>query len=385
MHTYDIRDWRVTAPDDTTLMYRPGWRTVGRRAGITLLCLIVAAVIAWPTLSRTRISPAPPPLTPGQQTLQRSFEQSAIEMGVDPAELERRLAQHQKENRAARARLIAQRDGVTNIALAFAGVLVALGFLPIVLAVWQSIRVSIAPDGRLLVRHGHVWKSRAYFDRRRFSGLTYGIQEEALRDRYGRITEYTWLWFLQLRPAPGGAPLRFNPDWRPDRPGQTRRPPERVVQLGRLLEQWSGHKAEGPFILEEASYKRGLFGSRRTLRADPIVTQRTVSDINDLPPEMQNQVRAAFGDQAHAVGDVPFVYEDRNGTRYTRLEDMPPDALARMEEALARETPVVDYRQLQHFTVRGPDGTEQTYDSLDDVPTELRQQIEEAMRQRPHG
>jgi hypothetical protein len=354
MATYDVRDWRVSAPGANILIYRPGLQTAGRRSVLSLLLLAVAGFVLYtagllPDYTVSGISPA------GQQAERQQLHDA-------------RTGSLQSYLR--------QKTTPDFIAATAAGLLALLGLLPLIAAFWESIRLQVDKHGRLVVQHTRFWPGRRSFDRDAFSGLSYGIQEMAIRDRHHTVTDVFWRWFVQLRPVTGKDFLSFYPDSRPNRPGQFKRPPERVAQLGRLLEAWSGHRAEGPFVMEETAHRRGFFGSRTTLQSQPVVTHSSVAELNELPPEMQDHVTAAIGSADHDGTTPAFVYKDRSGRTYNRLEDMPREAIERMQKVLAESTPGIERRTIQKIRIKGPDGAEQVYDSLDDMPPELRRRIE---------
>ncbi len=279
---YDISDWRLRYPNPATIEAQPGPRTYVRRLFPAALVMILAAVLLH----------------------------SAKEIN-DPAF-----------------------QGPLQFT---AGLLVLLGALHPVSALWQRLRIA-REDDRFVVHARRFTPHTRACPLSALTGMNV-LEREVRTSRKSGRRLVGWHWQTLLHTD--GAVFEFCCDRRGDMSGTTRSP-RRVAEFVRHLEGMTGLSCPPP---QRVAWHSGLQGAC---------------------PTGQRVVTTSAPRYAHRA--------------YDSLDAMPPALRQNVEEHIARmRVQGITSFEVQQFTVADSDGNLHAYDSLDEMPPELRARFE-AMR-----
>lgn len=354
---YSMLNWSLRTSSANRLVFRPSLYNVFWRGLFALLMggILAAALYAYKPWLPSAPAPATP--TPEQQELQRDVERLARESGVS----EREIAHIKEDGERRRARHRAQLDSMRyyNRATAWfvAALLAAVGGLPLLTCAWSRVTLQWLPGQVLRVRQLVLLPHRRDFPVRDFDAVQYGVEEVVRRGRYRVRTDHFWRWFVRfsaMGPPHEGLPdsPTFHVFRQPDRPSENAAPPPTVTALLSWLRQRAGLTVRGPYVFEEEGRPTGAWGIHHKRLVQNPGPERVV--------RRQVHYQNADGSQFR---DVPF-------------EDLPPKVRARVEQMRR------DMGGPHRFAVRGPDGVTRTYDSLEEMPAEIRRRFEEARRNR---
>lgn len=355
--SYSIIDWRRDDIDADRLTYRPSWRTAVRRSMLTALAAALLALMCWtagvPWQPDWQAAPANQLVEPpGAVEFQdRPGDDVPLEHGQ-----RRRGARRQ---RAARPLIIAVLEPIFHAAhwTAFVG-LVAAGGLPLFLVPWERLTIRRGADGELVVcRRRLLTRTRAW-SAGAFGGAVCEAVERVHRRRGGR-RESDWVWVVRLVPHHTGGmipwPLHvddpvveFHVGHQCEAPHDAHRPPRRVRSFLKHVLRLAGvsdvQYAVLPDLRPTGSGRGFPFPAERrivTYSSEPIVESAVYRSLDEIPDALRDEVRRLLA-------------EGRTG------------------EEVVRES--------VRITVRDADGNERTYTSLEELPPELRQRHEQALR-----
>jgi hypothetical protein len=371
---YAITDWRIAFDEDGLLTFRPSWRTVWRRSGITLVAVILLGMLIWSKGFPWQAPPPVAPVAPRQAEVDQVARelQAEVERNMTP-EQRRRLAdelergQQARERRAAAAR--AELGWLRRIGWAvhwtlFEG-LIALGLLPLLLAAWERVDLWNGPEAELVVRRRRFLTRERTWPRRRFGGIMCEAVERVHRGRRRWTQHMGWFWVVRLLPRHehesvatpqhiADPVVEFHLARQADRPSDGELPPESVRAILKQICRLAGIEPRNVrfgTVPDPGLPPRGFWERRRsrvrrqseTHLSEPVVESETYDSADEMPPEIQARVRELM----------------RQG--------LPPEGIT--EESV-------------RITIRDADGNEQTYTSVDDLPPEVRAMYDVARRKR---
>jgi hypothetical protein len=372
--TYALTDWRAASGDDGTLTFRPSWRTVWRRSGITLVAAVFLGLqywsLGWPWQLPQPLAPAPQEqarINEAARELQAQFEQNmTLDQRRQFAErVERARRDHDRRLAADRVEIGRRRRISRAFHWFFFEGLIALGVLPLLLAAWERVDLRNGPDDELIVRRRRFLTREHSWPQGTFGGVLCSVVERVHRSRRGWPQHLGWFWQIRLLPRHeqgGTAAPRFVDDpivefhvaRQPDPPHDAKSPPKRV----RAFLKYICRLAE----IEPRAVQFGI-----------------VPDPGHSPRGFWERWRPRFRTQTVTYESEPHV----ESTTYDSRDDMPPEIQKRVDQLIQQGIPPEGITlESTRITIRDADGNERIYSSLDDLPPEARAMYDAARRKR---
>lgn len=250
--------------------------------------------------------------------------------------------------------LVANPAAIRNAAYAALAVLGLLSLLPIGSSLIEEVRITRTGQEMLAIRKRGLWTSTFLFPLSPDSVMSVCARESLGRTRrrgplYSR--GYTWTVTLAAKPAihtVGIACLNFDLDFQRMRPLDNRSLPARVRESADALGSICGLPVDTqPAIIDAQRIGRG-WGTRRRIALPSVSVSRHDVSIEELPEDVQAKVRSMI-DSARSQGASGITQE-------VTLK--------------------------QEFKVLGSDGRMQTYNSIEELPPDVRETIERLRHQR---
>ncbi|MBI5092319.1 MAG: hypothetical protein HZB26_07720 [Candidatus Hydrogenedentes bacterium] len=236
-----------------------------------------------------------------------------------------------------------------ELALSVIGYTILLcGILAPLSAIWNRTQVRVDAGGTLSVSTFFLWPRTRSWRLTAFGGIAYGTRMRVIHPRRSR-PRTSWQWFVRLNPAPmdneGPSPsfVEFRVHSQTDPPEDDRRPPETVQALTAWLQHATGLPASGP---ERLGRQTGVIRSRYVTRTESVITNNVFTSYEELPEDLRAEV-----DRLRAEAREKGVPDDQ---------------------------PIV--RRVNRFTIRSGLGPAKTYNSLEEMPPDVRV-LYERMRQ----
>ena len=374
----DVHDWNCVEMTTQSIVYRPSARTPLRRFGNTLFALIlIAAMTSFlfyfrNTENRRMVYRDAVSSQQDLEAMTQSLRETMTQAEWD--RIQESVAHQRAEREARQQEADTRRRGIGTIAFnVYLGLCVVVGVLGIVSplsVIWNRVSITVIGRNRIAVISRGVRSKTREMTIEHDTRITVRAIERVARRRHAGIVRKGYRWTVRLEPAPslammGGAiqTIDFEVDHQEDRPVAEMRLPARVRQLIEGLHRMTGLNAAPAEIFDyEASpsffgtrgrmvsSKRAPFSSTRVFESNPVVTSRTMS-FDEMDPAMRAQFEA-FRNRAGAGPDEVVTAEvvSRGG----------------------------------NITFRDQDGNVRSFNSLDEVPEEIRA-LFEMMRDRSSG
>jgi hypothetical protein len=360
--TYDVSDWRMHVTPRNRLVFRPGLRTFSRRLAVTLVLGIMAGWVYLEFVAFSEDATAPAP-TPEQVQAHQAALESARALGMDSAEIQRIVQEHEAELAAEREAFNTGQEAVRRTATRIAMALMVLGFLPPLVCLWSEVSLAIGPRGELRVSRISLWSSTQSFNRNELGAVRYEVRETYRRSRHHRVfVGWRWHVYIDFKPIDGGLAepaAEFWVDFHKEPPREIAGPPDQVRTIVSWLESALGQAAIGPAIVEFSQPEGNFWNARRKVhrRGPPIQTQ-TISHTSG-PVTVQEFT-------FNSDHEIPEQFREL-------VKEMRNEATSTGRNTVARSS--------LRFTVRDDSGNEVTYTSTEDMPDDVRRMFEDAQRQ----
>ncbi len=369
--SYGIHTWNQTSLGDRGLCYRPSLRTFVRRLVITAVC---ALVVGGTEYGYRRIAAPPPIASPVTEEELRKFEETrpALEESLRgmlgdevyaqvlrEAEAAKAQREGQRAQQAAKAeaRLAPLRQAFNYAHYGIIGLFSFIGLLAPLSCLWSRVTVTRTAQGELVIKRRALLSSTTHWPVDGFHGIRTFAMEHYGFDRYGRPNAHGWAWIVPLSfkgnphlPSLGSTGVSFgamSPQFHIDQekrqPNMVGKAPEAVRDLVKGLRAITGLQAEPPQLVEGR-----------------IVGRRKVA--YDAP-----------------VGAVKEELISREEHAYRRGEAIPEHIKARIAGMTGGLTDALPHGVKgvirQEIVVRDDEGNEVTYESMDDLPEEVRRRL----------
>lgn len=363
---FDVYDWNCVEMTTQSIVYRPSSRTLLRRLGNTLFALIlIAAMTSYVFYFRNSENRRAVyrDAVSSQQDLEAMTQ--SIRETMTQAEWDRiqeTVAQQRAEREAQQEEADARRRDIGTIAfniyLGLSALIGTLGILSPLSVLWNRVSITVIGRNRIAVTSRGV-KSRTHeMTIERDTRVALRAMERVARRRHAGIVRKGYRWTVRLEPTPslammGGSiqTIDFEVDHQQDRPVEGMRLPPRVQQFVEGLQRMTGLNA-APMEIYDFEAEHSFFGmrgrmvsSRRTplgsaqvFASEPVVMSRTMS-FDEMDPAMRAQFEA---------------FRNRAGAG--------PDEVVTAE--------VVSHGG--NITFRDQDGTVRSFNSIDEMPEEIR-------------
>ena len=356
---YSMLYWRVSHADEELVTYRPSGRTLADQLGISalaaLLLLAVTWLGGWPWSSaasdRKVQQPTDVDLRQAAELKSATDELKRLLPPEKVAELERVEAQRRVEREESLAQLQYERSIFSAVRRGFHWfsfvALAAMAVIPVVALPIQQLVFEKSPQGELVVRKRGLWPSTRKWPISAFTQVNYGAEEDRRRRRRRRYYTIGWRWLVTLRGMPDFTTARqlspmdelevaFYIDRQKQQPADADPPPKSVLELCEHLSRLTGATV-GKDAIERRGVKRRQIVSSST----PIVTRDVSIPLDELPEGLRRKAKEKL---ATAGDGKPVVHES------------------------------------VRVTVQDSEGNERTYNSLDELPSDLRADYEQAIR-----
>jgi len=331
---YRLRSWRRIDSGGPVLRYRPSLVTVAHRLIVTLVCLVVAAGVEW-SFQRAGFVPMSTHLARG----------SFVEI----------------ISSTCRSLAAGRFTGVGNLIelgrFSVTGMLLLVGLMAPLSCLWNRLSLYVTQENDVVLKSVFLWPRRVRYPLNSFSSIrTFAIERYQFGE-YGRLEGHYWEWIVQLSiqgqprlPFPGSAGLAFTsvgPQFHVYRerfqPSMLGRAPEPVRVLVKGLREVTGLPAEPPQLVEGRITGRGR------------VAYNAAIQENAAEPVARFEGRVGAGEP---------------------LPDAIKARLAGMRGATAStDASGVERVVSQRIEVTGADGQKQVYNSIDELPDDIRQRL----------
>jgi hypothetical protein len=358
--------WQSTKSTQDRVVYRPSSRTLGHLLGISGLALFLLAVVTWvvgfPWAPASDQGAQPKPvrsITAEEIQKVQQFTEK-LKQNLSPearAELQRKSATREKQRQQQVQRNQAVRHTSHRVMhilyWIMYGSLCAVMILP--LAAYPFEWVTIQRDGDdLIVRKRGVWSVTRRWPLSDFGQIICYVDAQSQRSPNNASTIVGWRWMVKLA-APAETWIQEGPslvddpevvffiDYQKTQPANDAPAPGSVGKLVAHLQRLTGIKS---VVRSEVWVDHSLFsGNRITQRypmaAKPEITRHVAYSLDEIPVELRPAAEKIF--QQSAEKKEPVVHQsfsatvrdsDGNTTVYNSLEEMPPQMRARYEEAM---------------------------------------------------
>jgi hypothetical protein len=336
---------------------RPTVQSLGRRLGVTFACLLFVGTLGWGLYNNQQQRSAE--MTTKEQQQNHEMGRLANEMTTDiidrglitQEEIDEFDRNNQERVDTARARIDAGNDKVLLAFFCGMGFFGFIGLLSPASLLWERVIFSTNVRGEMVVRRRNsiFWTSKHFFPEDTIKNLYLVAREHHVGNRKSGYTTIGWMWEVYAQ-GDDGEGVAVSIDLSPRRPMENRRLPENVQQVTDALSTFTGCPLRLDYTVTNIdSVEHGLFNTH--VRQSGTRTTRNLIDSGTVHRE------------------------------YESIDELPPEIHARFEEAQARgetgsirieRSQSVQFNPGQAITYRAPDGSEHTYQSVEEMPPELQ-------------
>ncbi|NUM55349.1 MAG: hypothetical protein HUU46_17010 [Candidatus Hydrogenedentes bacterium] len=361
--TFDIYDWTCVEMTPQSIVFRPGSATLIRRLGATLIAaLLIVLMSAYVFSSRFTQRQQPQTFESDRRELQSAMD--SLRESMTPGEWQR-IQDDAARTRAEReARQSARTERYETIRSAgfavygvICGLLAMMGIYSPSSALWHRVSIFVSGRNQITVASRGLWTTTNRLSIDRDTRVCVRVVERLRRRRHARMSRLGYRWTVSIEPAPGlellGAtmePLSFDIHHQTDRPVEEMPLPPRVRQFVEGIQRMTGLLPE-PLVIMDYEASSSFFGGRgrlvssrstpvfsaKTYVSEPVVLSRTIN-VDEMSPEMRAQfesLRARARPDEVITAEItttggPITYRDQNGAvhTYQSLDEMPEDVRA---------------------------------------------------------
>ena len=231
--------------------------------------------------------------------------------------------------------------------------LIALAVVPLLLVPVHRVTVARGPDRDVIVKMCGLWPTRRRMPVRDMAKILVGPEEDVSRTRSMRIRN-GWRWLVRVvgraQPdSPSGTAdawcVEFFMDFQKQQPADPSRPPRRVQAFVESLSRLTGgvgveYAIPGERFGQPGRYGWPLQGESVEYSSAPVVERRRYRSLDEVPEHLRNALGCLM-EESHRTGRREFhavrvTVRDAQGHEitYNSLEEMPPDVRARYERFL---------------------------------------------------
>lgn len=273
--------------------------------------------------------------------------------------IQEEVARQREARDAESSRQDAALDSLRNAGFAIYGVvcglLALMGILAPLSVSWNRVSIFVSGRNQITVTSRGIWSSSCQMTIDTDTRLAVRAVEKIERRRHAGIVRHGHRWKVSIEPAPGlallgtmVASIEFDVHHQKDRPVEGMPLPPRVRTFAEAIQRMTG-LMPGPHIIMDYQGSQGFFGKRRmvsstsgplvstsTYIGEPVVTSRTIQ-YDEMSPEMRAQfeamrARAGAGPNETISAEVvshggPITFRDASGTEHTfdSIDEMPDD------------------------------------------------------------
>ena len=344
--------WRRVAHGVHAASFRPGTGTIPYR--LMALALGLGLMALTHLMMAPLLDPKPasaPALDTAQQAEIDRMNERLLE-GLDPdtrASIEAEIAANREARAAESARVQTKAAAVhEGVRIAYTVLMVLfglLGLLPVVSLAWNQLAFWRDAGNRLILNHWGVFPKRDTIPLDSLSGIRVEANEHVERRPTGKHSSTPvsagWRWRVWLISKAGGmASAEFVVHHQRERPDERRPAPEPVRLFVDSLQHLTNLPVE-PIAVKERNQFDPYAPRVRRGTASTTIPLDDPAALDGLPRELRAQIEAAL----RGEGSVPVRHVQTN---------------------------------TQRVTVTDQQGRTQTYDSMDDLPDEVREKLDRA-------
>ncbi len=365
---YYMLYWQPGKSTQDRVVYRPSRRTLGHLLGISGLALFLLALLIWYSgfpwapASDQGAQPKPVRTVTAEEIQQVQQFTEKLKQNLSPemrAELEQKSAarvkkmQHQVEqNKAVRhtGHLI-----MTILYWVMYGSLCAVMVLPPAAYPFEWVTIQRSGDD-LIVRKRGVWSVTRRWPLSTFGQIICYVDAESRRSPGDISTIVGWRWMVKLA-APAETWIEQEPslvddpevvffiDYRKIQPANDEPLPGSVNKLTAHLQRLTGIESvvRGEFSVDRSLLLGDRVTQRYPMATKPKITRHVAYSLDEIPAELRPTAEKMFKESAEKKGPVvrqsfsaTVRDSDGNTTVYNSLDEMPPEMRARYEEAIQR-------------------------------------------------
>ncbi|MBX7255960.1 MAG: hypothetical protein K1Y02_06330 [Candidatus Hydrogenedentes bacterium] len=230
-----------------------------------------------------------------------------------------------------------------------------LSMLPVLSALIEEVGIGRDASGNLVVQKRSLWTSRLVSPLSQHTTIQVSACQSLARTRrHGPLYSRGYTWIVTVVSSPlmqgvGGFHLEFQLDHQHERPLDNRPFPSRVKEFVDALSGITGISADPKPAIVDAQVSGRGWGTTRNITIPISRVTRHEIPLDELPPDVRAKVES-------------LVNSEKGG----------------LTPGFTKEVTLK-----QEFKVLGKDGSVQHYDSIEDLPPEVREAIERMHR--AHG